>query len=522
MNINRRGFLIGSAAATALAGCSTTKMGLRERKPGELLNVACVGYGMQMLSALLPQFVGARKGWGAEDPNTYDLPNYCRVTLVCDCDRERAKGGAAHADREYKQNGVNQAPCRWCTDFREVINDPTIDIIVIATPDHWHTYIAVEAMKHGKDVYCEKPLTFNVDESRKIIAAQEKYGRIFQCGSMQRSWDVFRTAVMVVRNGLIGDVKYIDANYGIAGKKLGGPSHPMRFWNKPENAATEGAPNPDIDWLMWLGPSKYRPYSDQLAPRGGVHKWYPMFWRFDDETGLGYNGDWGAHHLDIAQWGLDMDKGGPYKIIASTEPHSTDLYHGGRRQYGMKMLFKMPYGDCELYHGPFGVWGTVFYGTKGVVAVNRGKIAVWEGELVKPTAEVRKQLDNLQNPAGLTLKSGYTGKDYGTDAGVKKDLGLEGTIADIKKIYKLDQAKVQLYKSKNQVKNFVECVLSRKPTISPAEVGARGAVLCQLCNMSYVYDTGFDWDGVKMDFANGTGKGISLKRDYTNGWDVVV
>jgi hypothetical protein len=78
-----------------------------------------------------------------------------------------------------------------------------------------------------------------------------------------------------------------------------------------------------------------------------------------------------------------------------------------------------------------------------------------------------------------------------------------------------------LYKSKNQVKNFVECVLSRKPTISPAEVGARGAVLCQLCNMSYVYDTGFDWDGVKMDFANGTGKGISLKRDYTNGWDVV-
>ncbi len=82
---------------------------------------------------------------------------------------------------------------------------------------------------------------------------------------------------------------------------------------------------------------------------------------------------------------------------------------------------------------------------------------------------------------------------------------------------------VQLYKSENQVLNFVECAISRKPTISPAEVGARGAVLCQLCNMSYVYDTGFDWDPDKMEFANGTGKGIALKRDYCrNGWEVVV
>jgi hypothetical protein len=248
-----------------------------------------------------------------------------------------------------------------------------------------------------------------------------------------------------------------------------------------------------------------------------------MFWRFDDEIGLGYNGDWGAHHLDIAQWGLDMDKSGPYRIIPSTEPHSTNLYHGGRRQYGMKMLFKKPYGDVELYHGPFGVWGTVFYGTKGVVAVNRGKIAVWEGAAVKPSPEVRKTIDKLGQLEGCVLKAGYTGADYGTAASVKKDEGLEGAIAAIKRIYSLDTAPVQLYKSKNQVLNFVECAISRKPTISPAEVGARGAVLCQLCNMSYVYDTGFDWDPVKMEFANGTGRGIPLKRDYCrNGWEVVV
>ena len=543
MNINRRNFLLGSAAAAAVSGCAHGAMPSRPRKDGEPLNVACVGYGMQMWSALLPQLVGATSGYGAENQSTYSLPDLCRVTLVCDCDKVRAQTGAKHVDDEYakrvaevkagkafvKDANWPQPACRWCTDFRDVVKDPSIDLVVIATPDHWHAYIAVECMKAGKDVYCEKPLTYNVDESRKIIAAQAKYGRIFQCGSMQRSWEVFRTAVMVVRNGIIGDVMYVDANYGTKGK-LSGTSHPMRFWEDPADAAKEGVHNPNVDWDMWLGPSMYRPYSNRLAPadyenprRPGVHSWYPMFWRFDDQTGLGYNGDWGAHHLDIAQWGLDEDKGGPYRVIRSDEPHSTDLYHGGRRQWGMKMIFRKPYGDVELYHGPFGVWGTVFYGTKGVVAVNRGKIAVWLGDLVKPSAEVRKGLDELQDVSGLKLVAGYTGKDYGTDAGVKKDAGLEGTIAKIVKEFDLDNAKVQLYKSPNQVRNFVDCAVSRKPTISPAEVGARGAVLCQLCNMSYVYDTGFDWDPVKMDFANGTGKGISLKRDFCrNGWEVVV
>jgi len=543
MNTNRRGFLFGTAAAATLTGLKAAAATVRERKPGEPLNVACIGYGMQMWTALLPQFVGTHKGWGGEDKNTYDLPDYCRVTMVCDCDKVRAQTGAKHVDQEYAMRAEEarrktgfvkdqywpQPACRWCTDFRDVIKDPTIDLVCIATPDHWHAYIAIECMKNGKDVYCEKPLTYNVDEARKIIAAQKTYGRIFQCGSMQRSWDVFWTAVMVVRNGFIGDVKYVDANYGGKGTNSG-TSHPMRFWEKTDDAEKEGVENPNVDWDMWLGPAKYRPYSNRLAPndyhnekRPGVHCWYPMFWRFEDDFGLGYNGDWGAHHLDIAQWGLDMDKSGPYKVICSEEPYSADLHHGGRRQWGMKMLFKKPYGDVELYHGPFGVWGTVFYGTKGVVAVNRGKIAVWKGGLVKPTDAVRKALDELKSVAGLELVKGYTGKDYGTDAGVKKDAGLEGTIAALKKIYALEDAPEQLYKSPNQVKNFVECAISRQPTISPAEVGARGAVLCQLCNMSYVYDTGFEWNPEAMDFANGTGHGIKLERDYCrNGWECQV
>ena len=509
MDLNRRNFLFGSAAAAALAGCATTKKGVRTLKEGEKPTVAIIGYGLRARD-LMREFL--------------DLNDMCRVTAVCDCDKVRLAAGVKRVNEFYAKKGIENK-CEAYADFRDVIKNPDIDMVCIATPDHWHAYMSVEAMKAGKDVYCEKPLTFNVDESRKVMAAQKKYDRVFQTGSMQRCWPEFRTAVMIVRNGLIGDVKYVDANYGRGGQKLGGPSHPIRFFDEPEKAAAEGAPNADVDWNMWLGPAKWRPYSDRLAPRG-MHKSYSqvMFWRFDDDIGTGYNGDWGAHHLDIAQWGLDADKSGPYKIIRSDEPHSTDLFHGCRRQFGMKMLFKKPYGDVELYHGPFGTWGTVFYGTKGIVAVNRGKIAVWTGAGVKPTAEIRKQLGDASFK-GMKLVAASIGKDYGTDASSKKDNKLEATLKTLVDHFKLDSAGVQIYKStdRSQVRNFVEHYYDRKPTQSPAETGGRSAILCQLCNMSYVYDTGFDWDPEKNDFAGNNAKGISLTRDsYRNGWEVVV
>ena len=509
MDLNRRNFLFGSAAAAALAGCATTKKGVRTLKEGEKPTVAIIGYGLRARD-LMREFL--------------DLNDMCRVTAVCDCDKVRLAAGVKRVNEFYAKKGIENK-CEAYADFRDVIKNPDIDMVCIVTPDHWHAYMSVEAMKAGKDDYCEKPLTFNVDESRKVMAAQKKYDRVFQTGSMQRCWPEFRTAVMIVRNGLIGDVKYVDANYGRGGQKLGGPSHPIRFFDEPEKAAAEGAPNADVDWNMWLGPAKWRPYSDRLAPRG-MHKSYSqvMFWRFDDDIGTGYNGDWGAHHLDIAQWGLDADKSGPYKIIRSDEPHSTDLFHGCRRQFGMKMLFKKPYGDVELYHGPFGTWGTVFYGTKGIVAVNRGKIAVWTGAGVKPTAEIRKQLGDASFK-GMKLVAASIGKDYGTDASSKKDNKLEATLKTLVDHFKLDSAGVQIYKStdRSQVRNFVEHYYDRKPTQSPAETGGRSAILCQLCNMSYVYDTGFDWDPEKNDFAGNNAKGISLTRDsYRNGWEVVV
>ncbi len=503
MQLNRRNFLFGSAATAALAGCATDKIGTRKLAPGEKLNFAMIGVGIQGRGDMMP-FVNSDK---------------INVVAVCDVDKERAADAKKRVDEKQKGD------CRIVYDFREIINDPMIDIVGIATPDHWHAYIAVEAMKHGKDVFCEKPLTFSIDEAKKIMCAQKKYGRVFQTNAWQRSWYLFWTAVMIVRNQKLGKIRYVDANYGRDKSKLGGPSHPIRFFDVPANAAKEGAPNPNVDWDMWLGPAKWRPYSDQLAPRG-VNKFYPMFWRFDDDFGTGYNGDWGAHHLDIAQWGMDMDASGPYKIIRSDEPYSTDLFHGCRRQFGMKMLFKKDYGDIELYHGPFGTWGTVFYCDNGIVAVNRGKIAVWEGTgLIKPTAEIRKQIDGATFMTDKIVAASV-GKDYGTDTTIRKDNRLGDAIDTLNKKYDLANAPVQIFKASKDhahTEDFIESCYSRKDTISPSFVGARTAILCGLCNMSYVHDTGFDWDPVKNEFANGTGKGISLKRDYCrNGWDVVV
>ena len=510
MNINRRSFLFGSTAAVALSGCSTVKVGARELKEGEKRRLAMIGYGIQMRTALIPQFLDKNYNKTME------------IVAVCDCDKVRAAAGAKQVNDAYKND-----KCKAVLDFKEIIEDTTIDAVCIATPDHWHAYLCVEAMKHGKDVYCEKPLTFSIDEAKKVIAAQKKYDRVFQTGSMQRSWREFRDAVSLVRGGVIGDVKYVDANYGIGGQKLGGPSHPLRFFNDPANAEKEGAPNKDLGewgWNRWLGPAEYRPYSDQLAPRG-VNQFYPMFWRFDDDIGSGYNGDWGAHHLDIAQWGLDMDKSGPKKILRSEEPYSTNLYHGGRRQYGMKMLFDGKNGEVELYHGPFGVWGTVFYGTKGIVAVNRGKIAVWLGTgLVKPDATVRAK---LQDTKDLFMKekcfAQSIGADYGTDATVKVDNSLSACLKKIEEKFGDEIKKAGLYVSPNQVQNFCECVESRESTISPAEVGGRGATLCLLCNMSYKYDTDFEWDGEKMQLKGCNSKGLSTKREvYRDGWEIVV
>ncbi|MBR4416763.1 MAG: Gfo/Idh/MocA family oxidoreductase, partial [Victivallales bacterium] len=243
-----------------------------KKEAAKIVRMAFIGYGIQGRTVLVPQFIKQEE---------------VVVKAVCDCDKTRREAAAEFVNNYYKENKkAKLAKCKAVADFRDIIADKDIDAVCIAVPDHWHAYISCAAMKAGKDVYCEKPLTYSVEESVLVMKAQKKFKRIFQTGAMQRSWREFRTACMIVRNGFIGKIKYVDCNYGNASAQnntdianvpanLGGPSHPHRFfaqWSggerKIQDIATESAPNPDVDWDMWLGPAPWSPYSDQCAPRG--------------------------------------------------------------------------------------------------------------------------------------------------------------------------------------------------------------------------------------------------------------
>ena len=434
------------------------------------------------------------------------------VTAVCDCDRVRREDRTRVVNDYYAahpQLGVPGTVCRAVADFRAVLADPSVDMVCIATPDHWHAYIAVEAMKAGKDVYCEKPLTHTIEEARLVMDASAKYGRILQTGAMQRSGVEFRTACEIVRNGFIGKIRLVDANFG-------GPSRPHRDYENPANAAQEGAPNPDCDFDMWCGGAPLATYSDRLAPRG-VHDFFPMFWRYDDWFGLGMCGDWGAHHLDIAQWGLGCDETGPVKVVRSDVAPSEGRFDGGRRQRGAQLVFA---DGCVVRHAPFAGsdFGTVFYGEEGIVAVNRGRLAVWRGKGVSPDQDLQTRLNN--GTFDGMERVAFWNPQAGTDGAHPSDRSLLDAVNKATKAFHLKKAPVKLYKALGHPADFVTCFSSRRQPCSHAGVGARSAILSILCNLSYVHDTGFAWDPAKNVFANGTGDPRWLTKDYRGDWKV--
>jgi len=467
-----------------------------------------IAHGRNALGRLTMAFIGAGK------QGRYLIHQFLGqdvvVTAVCDCDRARREDRTRVVNDYYAKNpqlGVPKNVCRAVADFREILADKSIDMVCIATPDHWHAYLAVEAMKAGKDVYCEKPLTHTVNEAKVIMAVAKQTGRLLQTGAMQRSGIEFRTACEIVRNGFIGEVKRVDAVFG-------GPSHlPRDYWN-PANAAKEGAPNPDCDFDMWCGPAPLVKYSDVLAPRG-VHNHFPL-WRNHDYFGMGGVGDFGAHNLDIAQWGLGMDETGPVKIVKSEVAPPSDPNLGGRRQYGALLQFA---NGAEVRHTPHGKMSyvDVFYGTEGVVAVDRGRLAVWRGKNLQqlPINDLRRvdtgdfgeaKLVAMWNPAqrGLSNRSLLDAVNLATKA------------------FGLKKAPIKLYKSNNHPADLVNCVKTRQQPCSRAEVGARSSIQCNLLQLSYVHDTGFDWDPAKNVFANGTGNAAWLDGFYAARKNLIV
>ncbi len=340
--ITRRGFLgrSGIAALSATAILPAPAWGQRPRPaPSDRLALGFIGMG-RISQNLLAKFLAL--------PET-------QVVAVCDVDTTRREHARAAVDAKYGEGRPSGFKgCASFVDFRELLARDDIDAVVIATPDHWHAIQVIEACKVKKDIYCEKPLSLTIREAKLMIDAVRKHGRVLQTGSQQRTefGGLFRTACSYVRSGRIGKVQAVHVGVGGSSAWCDLPEEPME---------------PGLDWDLWLGPAPKRPYNATLSPRG-IYKHYPAWRKYREYSGGDYT-DTGAHHFDIAQWGLGMDDSGPVEVIPPEDDRATK---------GLRYVY--PNG-VEMFHG--GPFGVTFVGTEGLIHVNRQRLVSLPEKILK-------------------------------------------------------------------------------------------------------------------------------------------
>ncbi len=340
-NLSRRKFIVQTSIAAAGLASLASASCASESIPANSIRLGFVGTGLQSYH-LLKSLMKCHETvvMASSDVAEYNLKTFRDFAQVLN----NEKFGSPPKVKAYR-------------DFRDLLARTDIDAVVIATPDHWHAYMAVEAVKTGKDIYCEKPLASTVIEGRAMITATRKYNRIFQTGNMQRSSREFRHACELVRNGYIGEIKEIKVNIG----------RPSRLFD----IEVQETPK-DIDWNMWVGPAEYRGYHHKLAPiyKKGDKMFFPD-WRSYRPFGGGMVTDWGAHMFDIAQWGIGMDGSAPVKYIPPKNPGALN---------GMKMIYE---NGIVMTHENWGHGGVRFIGTAGTVDVTRGYLKTNPEELAE-------------------------------------------------------------------------------------------------------------------------------------------
>ena len=346
-SLTRRGFV--GTTAKAITGFliiprfvmgGKSQAGVPYMAPSDLINLGFIGVGKQ------------GRGLTRSFLNT----GQTRIVAISEVYEGKALRTIDTIKETYKMNSSlgAYATIPVYNDFRELLTRKDVDAVVIATPDHWHASMAVKAAAAGKDIYCEKPLSLKVKEGRAMVNAARKYDRVFQTGSMQRSWPEFRQAVELIRNGHIGEIKSIKVNVG----------PPPVAYNLPAEPIPVG-----LDWDKWLGPNEAVDFNSELAPP--LTKDVFPNWRNFREFGGGMVTDWGAHMFDIVQWALGMDDSGPVEVIApdgKDHPFLTYYYANG---------IKMTHETWEWSNGIH------FIGTTGEIKVQRKKIETTPSDLAR-------------------------------------------------------------------------------------------------------------------------------------------
>ncbi len=445
---SRRRFLRDTALLAVAPLILPRRVWAQDSAPSKRVTFGCIGTGRQM-RVHLPVLVGR---------------DDVEVLAVCDVDTTRREAAKKLVDDTYsKKADATRTDCAAYGDFRDMLARKDIDAVLIATPDHWHAYVAIAAVRAGKDVYCEKPLTYNIHEALELVKAVRKTDRVFQVGSQQRSAMEFRVACELVRNGVLGRVDAVHVSFGDPAKPYSLPAETME---------------PGLDWNRWCGPGPLVNYNPFLCPRGATYTNYPD-WRQTWEFGGGMITDWGAHHIDIAQWALGMDGSGPVEVRA---PQNWETAKRGAQ---------LVYADGTVLTHVKGK-GVSFYGTEGECHVNRGKF-----ELIMNGKTVHKFWDKeVDKTTSMQREVTLTEREF------------------------LADAKTKLYLSKNHMNDFLDAVRARKRPICDVEIGASSVIACHLMNFGYHYGANCKWNPARNRFASG-GDTRWLTRDrYRDGWKV--
>lgn len=363
---SRRHFLAGTTAAAAAAAISPRLAVAANRSANDRINLGVIGLGSRGYN-LIDAFV---------------QQDDCRIVAVCDVDtfhyRDRPWGKGSSFGQIPATKKIEAAYAKKLgkdgyeglkayEDYRELIARDDIDAVVVATPDHWHALCTLTALKAGKDVYCEKPVTHLFHEGQLVYREVEKQNAVFQTGSQQRSDAKFRRAVELVRDGVLGKITNV---------QVGLPAG----YEKPMGDAKVIKLPKQLNYDFWCGPSEVLPYM-----RARHHRW----WRGHRAYGGGVLMDWIGHHNDIAHWALDMDKSGPISVeaVGWTFPE-TDVYNTPR-DYTIRCQFA---SGTESSISTKNRGGLKLVGEDGWVWVNRGKIEAsderWLADDFDPGAEV--------------------------------------------------------------------------------------------------------------------------------------
>jgi len=430
--ISRRGFItrVGAAVGGPIIISSYARGQDKVASPSNRITLGMIGTGDHGTNWNLKRFF--------REPDV-------QIVAVCDVDSERRETAKSLVEKQYAEE-LSKSSYKGCAsypDFRQIIERKDIDAVMISTPDHWHVIPAIRAAKAGKDIECEKPLSLTVAEGRVLADAVKRHNRIFQTSSENRSYECYYRMVELVRNGRIGKLRHVAVTL------------PRGHSIRP--ASMEFGPPPKgFDYNLWLGQAPEAPYCEARC-----------HWNF--RWILDYSGgqltDWGAHLIDIAQWGNDTEHTGPVEVEGKGVFPKAGLYNTAT-----DFDINYRYANGVTLNVSSSQPGIRFEGTEGWVG-NKG----WNAPL---EAEPKTILTSQIGPNEIHV--------YKEPAGEQR--------------------------------NFLDCVKSRKPCYAPAEVGHRTITIAHIGHIAIRLGRQLKWDPDKERFIGDDEANKLLSRSIRAPW----